>query len=78
MPIRSADPRRCASSTAAGTSSASRASPSRRSRTAAFSTRFKQLNIESRQNTPEDFARFVEEQMKLWSGVVKEANIKLG
>ena len=42
------------------------------------STRFKQLNIESRQNTPEDFARFVEEQMKLWSGVVKEANIKLG
>jgi tripartite-type tricarboxylate transporter receptor subunit TctC len=42
------------------------------------STRFKQLNIESRQNTPEDFARFVEEQMKLWGGVVKEANIKLG
>ena len=42
------------------------------------SARFKQLNIESRQNTPEDFARFVEEQMKLWSGVVKEANIKLG
>ena len=42
------------------------------------STRFKQLNIESRRNTPEDFARFVEEQMKLWSGVVKEANIKLG
>ena len=42
------------------------------------SARFKQLNIESRRNTPEDFARFVEEQMKLWSGVVKEANIKLG
>jgi tripartite-type tricarboxylate transporter receptor subunit TctC len=41
-------------------------------------TRFKQLNIESRPNTPEEFARFVEEQMKLWGGVVKEANIKLG
>src|SRR5262245_60305639 len=42
------------------------------------SDRFKQLNIDSRPNTPEDFARFVEEQMKLWSGVIKEANIKLG
>ena len=42
------------------------------------STRFAQLNIESHRNTPEEFARFVEEQMKLWSGVVKEANIKLG
>jgi tripartite-type tricarboxylate transporter receptor subunit TctC len=41
-------------------------------------TRFKQLNIESRPNTPEEFARFVEEQMKLWGGVVKDANIKLG
>jgi tripartite-type tricarboxylate transporter receptor subunit TctC len=42
------------------------------------SSRFKQLNIESRANTPEEFARFVEEQMKLWGGVVKDANIKLG
>jgi len=40
--------------------------------------RFAQLNIVSRQNTPEEFHSFVEEQMKLWSGVVKEANIKLG
>ncbi len=40
--------------------------------------RFKQLNIESRQNTPEEFGRYIEEQMKLWNGVVKEANIKLG
>jgi tripartite-type tricarboxylate transporter receptor subunit TctC len=40
--------------------------------------RFKQLNITSRQNTPEEFARFVDEQMKLWGGVVKEAHIKLG
>ena len=42
------------------------------------SARFAQLNIVSRQNTPEEFHSFVEEQMKLWSGVVKEANIKLG
>jgi len=42
------------------------------------SERFAQLNINSRQNTPEEFHSFVEEQMKLWSGVVKEANIKLG
>jgi len=40
--------------------------------------RFKQLNIESRQNTPEEFGRYIEDQMKLWSGIVKEANIKLG
>jgi tripartite-type tricarboxylate transporter receptor subunit TctC len=40
--------------------------------------RFKQLNVVSRQNTPEEFHAFVEAQMKLWSGVVKEANIKLG
>ena len=42
------------------------------------SARFKQLNIDSRPNTPEEFHAFVEDQMKLWSGVVKEANIKLG
>jgi tripartite-type tricarboxylate transporter receptor subunit TctC len=42
------------------------------------SERFAQLNIESRPNTPEDFARFVDEQTKLWGGVVKDANIKLG
>jgi tripartite-type tricarboxylate transporter receptor subunit TctC len=42
------------------------------------SSRFRALNIDSRPNTPEEFARFVEEQMKLWGGVVKEANIKLG
>jgi tripartite-type tricarboxylate transporter receptor subunit TctC len=42
------------------------------------SARFAQLNIVSRQNTPEEFHAFVEGQMKLWSGVVKEANIKLG
>jgi tripartite-type tricarboxylate transporter receptor subunit TctC len=42
------------------------------------SSRFRALNIDSRANTPEEFFRFVEEQMKLWGGVVKEANIKLG
>ncbi len=41
-------------------------------------TRFKQLNIEARANTPDEFARFVDDQMKLWGGVVKDANIKLG
>jgi tripartite-type tricarboxylate transporter receptor subunit TctC len=45
---------------------------------AQVSTRFKDLNIESRQNTPEEFRVFVEDQMKLWDRVVKEANIKLG
>ena len=33
--------------------------------------RFAQLNIVSRQNTPEEFHSFVEEQMKLWSGVTR-------
>jgi tripartite-type tricarboxylate transporter receptor subunit TctC len=41
------------------------------------SARFAQLNIISRANTPEEFHRFVEDQMTLWSGVVKEAGIKL-
>ena len=40
--------------------------------------RFKQLNIVTRQNTPEEFRAFVEEQMKVWGRVVKEANIHLG
>jgi tripartite-type tricarboxylate transporter receptor subunit TctC len=42
------------------------------------SARFAELNIESRQNTPEEFRAYVEAQMALWSRVVKEANIKLG
>ena len=40
--------------------------------------RFEQLNIDSRQNTPEEFRAFVKEQMERWSKVVKDANIKLG
>jgi len=41
-------------------------------------TRFKQLNIDSKPNTPEEFRAFVDEQMERWGKVVKDANIKLG
>jgi tripartite-type tricarboxylate transporter receptor subunit TctC len=41
-------------------------------------TRFAELNIESRRNSPQEFRAYVEDQMSLWSRVVKEANIKLG
>jgi tripartite-type tricarboxylate transporter receptor subunit TctC len=40
--------------------------------------RFGQLNIDSRQTTPEEFRAFVKDQMERWGKVVKEANIKLG
>jgi tripartite-type tricarboxylate transporter receptor subunit TctC len=40
--------------------------------------RFEQLNIESRQSTPEEFRAFVTEQTERWGKVVKEANIKIG
>jgi len=40
--------------------------------------RFAELNIESRQNTPQEFGAYIESQMQLWSRIVKEANIKLG
>ena len=42
------------------------------------SSRFKALNIDSHPTTPEEFGRFIDDQTKLWSGIVKEANIKLG
>jgi tripartite-type tricarboxylate transporter receptor subunit TctC len=42
------------------------------------STRFADLNVESRQNTPAEFGAYIEAQMVLWSRVVKDANIKLG
>jgi tripartite-type tricarboxylate transporter receptor subunit TctC len=42
------------------------------------SARFKQLNIVSRKNTPEEFRKFVEGQMAQWGKVVKDANIHLG
>jgi tripartite-type tricarboxylate transporter receptor subunit TctC len=41
-------------------------------------SRFAELNIESRQNTPQEFGAYIESQMQLWSRVVKDANIKLG
>jgi tripartite-type tricarboxylate transporter receptor subunit TctC len=40
--------------------------------------RFAELNVETHQNTPDEFRSYIESQMELWSGVVKEANIKLG
>jgi tripartite-type tricarboxylate transporter receptor subunit TctC len=42
------------------------------------SARFAELNVESHQNSPDEFRAYVEDQMALWSRVVKEANIKLG
>lgn len=41
-------------------------------------TRFAALNIESRQNTPQDFATYVESQMTLWASVINDAHITLG
>jgi tripartite-type tricarboxylate transporter receptor subunit TctC len=40
--------------------------------------RLKKLNIDYRENTPEEFGVFVKAEMEKWSRVVKEANIKLG
>jgi len=42
------------------------------------SARFAELNVESRQNTPQEFGDYVESQIQLWSRIVKDANIKLG
>ncbi|MFZ0053293.1 MAG: tripartite tricarboxylate transporter substrate binding protein [Pseudolabrys sp.] len=41
-------------------------------------SRFEQLNIDSRTITPQEFRAFVQDQMALWSKVVKDANIRLG
>jgi tripartite-type tricarboxylate transporter receptor subunit TctC len=41
-------------------------------------SRFAELNVQSQENTPEEFSAYVEGQMQLWSRVVKDANIKLG
>jgi tripartite-type tricarboxylate transporter receptor subunit TctC len=38
----------------------------------------KKLNVESRENSPQEFRAFIDAEMKRWSGVVKEANIRLG
>jgi len=40
--------------------------------------RLAQLNVETRQSTPEEFRAFVAAEMDKWGRVVREANIKLG
>jgi tripartite-type tricarboxylate transporter receptor subunit TctC len=40
--------------------------------------RLTSLNVEFRENTPEDFRSFVKAEMEKWGKVVREANIKLG
>jgi tripartite-type tricarboxylate transporter receptor subunit TctC len=40
--------------------------------------RFAALNVEFRENTPEEFGAFVRAEMEKWGRVVREANIKLG
>jgi tripartite-type tricarboxylate transporter receptor subunit TctC len=47
-------------------------------RSAFVKERFGQLNIDTRITTPEEFRSFVQDQMTLWSKVVKDANIRLG
>src|SRR5215471_15221357 len=41
-----------------------------------IAARLKQLNVESRANTPEEFRAFVASEMDKWGRVVREANIK--
>ena len=36
------------------------------------------LNVDTRENTPEEFRAFVASEMDKWGRVVREANIKLG
>ena len=40
--------------------------------------RLAQLNVEARENTPDEFRVFVASEMEKWGRVVREANIKLG
>jgi len=40
--------------------------------------RLKQLNVEFRENRPEEFRAFVAAEMEKWGRVVREANIRLG
>ena len=40
--------------------------------------RLKQLNVEFRENTPEEFRVFVAAETEKWGRVVREANIRLG
>src|SRR5215469_4628922 len=43
-----------------------------------IAARLRQLNVESRENTPEEFRAFVAAEMEKWGRVVREANIRLG
>jgi tripartite-type tricarboxylate transporter receptor subunit TctC len=40
--------------------------------------RLKKLNVDFRENTPEEFRTFVAAEMQRWKEVVREANIKIG
>ena len=40
--------------------------------------RLNALNVEFRENTPEEFRAFVAAEIEKWRGVVHEANIRLG
>jgi tripartite-type tricarboxylate transporter receptor subunit TctC len=40
--------------------------------------RLNQLNVEFRQNTPDDFRAFIASEMDRWSKVIRDAHIKLG
>jgi tripartite-type tricarboxylate transporter receptor subunit TctC len=40
--------------------------------------RLKSLNVEARENTPEEFRSFVATEMEKWGRVVRDANIKIG
>jgi tripartite-type tricarboxylate transporter receptor subunit TctC len=43
-----------------------------------IAARLRQLNVESRENTPEEFRAFVAAEMEKWGRVVREANVRLG
>ena len=40
--------------------------------------RLKALNVEFRENSPEEFRAFILAEIEKWGRVVREANIKLG
>jgi tripartite-type tricarboxylate transporter receptor subunit TctC len=40
--------------------------------------RLKGLNVDFRENTPDEFRAFVASEMEKWSRVVREGGIKLG
>jgi tripartite-type tricarboxylate transporter receptor subunit TctC len=47
-------------------------------RVPAVSERLRSLNVDFRENTPEEFRAFVAAEIEKWGRVVREANIKLG